>query len=87
MLSRLWSHLQSRVRAHEEAGRHGRFAHERFMPPVCAGGDAVLAPVASAMPARCPLCDKDCALDAPRCKHGAAFVQFLRGARGGARHV
>jgi hypothetical protein len=45
------------------------------------------APVASTLPAQCPLCDKQCALTAPRCKHGVAFVQFLQTSQGGARHV
>jgi hypothetical protein len=51
------------------------------MPFACAP-NAVLAPIVAAFPAQCPLCDKQCALAAPRCKHGAAFVQFLRASQG-----
>ncbi|MDR0673681.1 MAG: hypothetical protein LBF93_08515 [Zoogloeaceae bacterium] len=86
MFFRFWSRLQSRVRARRNTGRRGLFTSEGFMSSLCAGGDAVPTPIA-AFPAHCPLCDKDCALETPRCKHGAAFVRFLRAERDGARRV
>jgi hypothetical protein len=35
-----------------------------------------------ACPSECPLCDKHCILAQPRCRHGEAFIQFMR-AHGG----
>lgn len=75
MLSRLWSHLQSRRHSHKHTSKHVDSAlsmNTRYPHPV-----PLPLPVGVNIPEQCPLCDKKCALATPRCKHGTAFVQFL----------
>lgn len=75
MLSRFLSRLKSRLRAHGHANRRTRTAHHHSPSSPSAGHADVQK---GACPPECPLCDKRCILAKPRCKHGEAFVQFMR---------
>jgi hypothetical protein len=79
MLRRFLSRIESCLRARGRAGRHSghsRPARSTDLSPIRQEG------ARSAHSLECPLCDKRCILAAPRCKHGEAFVQFMR-AHGG----
>ena len=71
------SWLKFHRHAHGSGRRHARHSHfhatGRSDP---SPGNATARQAAS--PSECPLCDKRCILARPRCKHGEAFVQFMR---------
>jgi hypothetical protein len=82
MLRRFLLRLKSRLHAHGSARRDGRFSHSR--PVRRAGSSSIQKERRTeelrwpACPAECPLCDKHCILAQPRCRHGEAFIQFMR---------
>jgi hypothetical protein len=76
MLLRFLLRLKSRLHTHEPARRRARPAHSSPRPAPPPRQDE--APRRAAYPAECPLCNKRCILAQPRCKHGEAFVQFMR---------
>jgi hypothetical protein len=88
-LAMLFSFLACREfhrHAHEPAGR--RAGYSRFHPGGHAdssSGDTAARQAAD--PSECPLCDKRCILARPRCKHGEAFIQFMRANHAGASRI
>lgn len=78
MLRRFLSCLKSRFHAHESPRR--RAGVPASHPAGRAGPASVRedGPPWPACPVECPLCDKRCILARPRCKHGEAFIQFMR---------
>lgn len=75
MLFRFLSRFGSRLRARECAGRRVRSSH---LPPVRHAAVQEERTRWPACPSECPLCDKRCILARPRCKHGEAFIRFMR---------
>jgi hypothetical protein len=92
MFFRFWSRLWHRLHTRKRARRHGDFSASRHArgasssPPVAASFPPSTA-ASAALPACCPLCDKQCPFAALRCKHGEAFrVWVLSSAREAEAH-